>query len=391
MAKNTTMGRVSVFALALAAALGTRSALAQGPAIVHFAGFALSGNFAQSAESFPYTSALIQNSDKNALMDINRALVDKIRTQTFDNAFITTDLGDFKKGDALALAFVLTWENVSKEPFEDFTKVAINLQADAILFDFATKQIVSAYPFGVEYIDSVKGPSSPQRELNDVRGLYDVQAGNFLDAFIVALHRIQPKTSFGGRLQITSTSISPAAAQQLAQYRIDSNQAQELLENAFERYLTHNTGVPILPHANNQAIGGVMAARFVNGDVFNFVIPKPDYRIQLTLNNLRRVEVSRTAAETAFAYASYLDVTIDQPLSGTQFLAASFKYPVVKVISNTGIPDDASALQESLLSISDQITQQFNRPSKKWSDQWLVKETESGQLARMPDLLQRCR
>src|SRR4029077_869530 len=105
------------------------------------------------------------------------------------------------------------------------------------------------------------------------------------------------------------------------------------------------------------------------------------------MNNLRKVEVSRTAAETAFAYASYLDVTIDQPLSGSQFLGASFKYPVVKVISNTGTPDDASALQESLLSISDQVTRQFNDPSGKWSDQWLVKEGESGQLARMPDLL----
>src|SRR5690348_12630857 len=195
------MARASALLLAflLAIASGANGALAQGPGIVHFAGFALSGTFSQSAQSFPYTSALIQNSDRSALMDINRALVEKMRTQTFDNVFITTDLGDYKKGDALALAFVLTWENVSSEAFEDFTKVTINLQADALLFDFATKQIVSAYPFGVEYIDSVKGLSSSQQELNDVRGLYDVQAGNFLNAFITALHRIKPKTSFGGR------------------------------------------------------------------------------------------------------------------------------------------------------------------------------------------------
>jgi len=378
-----------LFALILAAG-GAGKAFAA-PATVHFAGFALAGNFSDADKNFPYSNALINGQGKAALIDINRALIDKIGSQSLSNISITTDLGDYKKGDALALAFVLTWENVSTEQFEDFTKVAVNLQAEALLFNFATKQVVSAYPFGVEFIDSVKGAPSRQRIMDDVRALYDPASGSFLNAFVEALHRVRPKSSFGGRLQIVSASIAQPAADTLAQYHVDAAQAQALLENAFERYLTQNADIPVLPHANNQAIGGVMAARFENGDAFNFVIPPPDYRIQLTLTNMRKVQVSKTDAETAFAYASYLDVMIDQPLSGSQYLDASFKYPVVKVIANSGTPDDASALQESLLAISDQITQQMGNPSDKWNDKWLVRQGQGGRFAKTPALIEQCR
>jgi len=227
--------------------------------------------------------------------------------------------------------------------------------------------------------------------LNDVRSLYDTHAGSLLDGFVDALHRVQPKSVFGGRLQIVSTSISAPAASELTLNHLDVNQAQELLTSAFERYLSRNGDVPVLPHASNQAIGGVMAARFENGDVFSFSIPSPDYRISITLSNLRKVEVSRTDAEIAFAYASYLDLNVSQPLSGNQYLDASFKYPTVKVISISGTPDDATAFQESLLAISDQVTQQLDKPSDQWGAKWLVQQGDSQQMAGMPALLERCR
>jgi hypothetical protein len=387
------MMRAVVFTLALmlAGSTGAVKASAAESTTVHFAGFALSGNFNQAGQNFPYTSALISEGGKAALIDMNRALIDKIKSQTLSNISITTDLGDYKKGDALALAFVLTWENVKTERFEDFTKVAVDLQAEALLFNFATKQIVAAYPFGTQFIDSVNGTPDRQRIMDDVRAMYDSKSGDLLNKFAETLRKIRPKSSFGGRLQIVSASISQPAADTLAQSHVDPNQAQAFLENAFERYLTQNTDVPVLPHANNQAIGGVMAARFVNGDAFDFVIPPPDYRIQLTLNNARKVQVGHTDAETAFAYASYLDVLIDQPLSGSRYLDASVKYAVAVKIANSGTPDDAAEFQESLLAISDQITQQLSHPSEQWNDKWLVRQGQGGQFEKMPDLLEHCR
>jgi hypothetical protein len=364
---------------------------AQEKRIVHFAGFALSGDAAKSHDNFPYTKELIDNQGKNVQLDFNKSLFSKISSQTFENFKVTPDPGDYKKSDALVLAFMLTWENVSTERFEDFTKVAVNLQAQALLFDFSTKQIIAAYPFGVEYIDSVKGTPDHQRILSDVKTLYDTQSGGLFDAFIAVLHHVQPKTSFGARIQIVSTDISQPAADELTKNAIDPDQAKELLTNAFERYLSHNGDVPVLPHANNQAIGGVMAATFVNGDAFNFAIPPSDYQIHLTLDNLRKVQVSKTDAETALAYASYLGVKVVQPLSGTQYINASFKFAAVKVIANSGIPDDVAGYQESLLAISDQVTQQFKTPSNAWVKQWLVRQAGPNQLQQMPSLLDHSR
>ena len=359
--------------------------------IVHFAGFALSGDAAKSQVSFPYTEALIESQGSGSQLEFTKSLNDKINAQTFDNIRVTTDQGDYKKGDALALAFVLTWENVSTDKFEDFTKVAVNLQAQALLFDFSTKQIISSYPFGVEYIDSVKGAPDKQRILGDVKTLDGAQSGGLFEAFVDALHHINPKGGFGGRIQIVSTDIAQPAADELTKNGVDPDQAKELLTNAFERYLSRNGDVPVLPHANNQVIGGAMAARFVNGDAFNLVIPPSDYQIHLTLDNLRKVQVSKTDSETAFAYASYLSVTIVQPLSGTHFIDGSFKFPAVKVIANSGTPDDVSAYQESLLTISDQVTQQFKNPSSAWTKQWLVQQGRPNQLQQMPSLLDHCR
>ena len=54
----------------------------------------------------------------------------------------------------MALAFVLTWENFGTEQFSDFTKVTVDLQAEALLFDFNSKEIVASYPFGAQYMNS---------------------------------------------------------------------------------------------------------------------------------------------------------------------------------------------------------------------------------------------
>ena len=329
----------------LALLFSSPSLAADSPVTVHFAGFAMSGAFDKTRQSFPYTDALLTSEGANAQTVLNQSLVQKIASQTFENLSITTELGDYKKGDSLVLAFVLTWENVDTERFEDFTKIAINLQAEALLFDYNTKQIVAAYPFGVEYIDSTSGTLDPLRVQTDIRNLYEGKVGGLLDEFANALHRISPKASFGGRIQIVSTTIAQPAAETLSQNNVDALQARELLQNSFERYLSRNGDVPVLPHASDQAIGGVMAARFANGDIFTLQIPSPDYQITLNLNNLRKVEVSRTDAEAAYAYASYLDVKVSLTLSQRTYLDASFKYATVKVISNSGAPDDASAFQ----------------------------------------------
>jgi hypothetical protein len=198
-------------------------------------------------------------------------------------------------------------------------------------------------------------------------------------------------------MQIVSSDIAPPAAVNLAAASVDPATAQALLENAFERYTSVNGDIPVLPHsteggqAASEAIGNRMAAQFTNGDIYNFTIPPCDYRVRVTLDNVRKVVVSQTPVESAIAYASYVTVRIDQPLSGAEYLNASVKFPVVKVIARSGTPDDGAEFQESILSIADQTTRQFRSYSKDWAAKWVVREGAPGELAKVSTLLDRCR
>jgi hypothetical protein len=363
------------------------SAASAEPVLVHFAGFSIAGQASRSGQDFPYSFKLM---DGATARSFNAALLAAARAQNLPNLTISTDLGNVQAGDSLALAVVLTWENVGIERLGGLSKIAVNLQAELLLFDYTSKQIVATYPFGVERIDAVRGEISTSQIEQNFTTLYDPGSGLFLKEFATALRRISAKRSFGTRVQIVSSAIAPAAAATLTGSNIDDRRASELLISAFERYLSKNSNIPVLPHASDQVIGGAMALRFANGDVFNLKLPPPDYRIHLTLTNARKVQVSETDAASAWAYASYLDVWVEQPLSGQNILAASFKYPFVRVMAKGSEPDDTAAFEESLLTISDQITQNFNAPAKDWNRQWLV-DGDPGQIMRMPVFLAHCR
>ena len=358
---------------------------------IHFAGFALVGKADESHTLFPYSKQLIEPAQNGAPSELQKMTREKLRSRSFSNVEITNESGDIDNGDALSLAFVLTWENVSVERYEDFNKISVNLQAEALLFDFKTKRILAAYPVGAEYIDSVQGPVSEERKRQDVRYLYQDSANGLISELVSVIARIRPTSDFGNRIQISQVDISPDANAALLQYNITTPLAKGLLTNSFERYLSSNGNVPVLPHTNDQVIGRVMTANFMNGDVYNLDIPPSDYNIHLTLTNVRRIIVSRTAATTAYAYAAYVDVKVDQPLSETQYIDASVKFPIVKVLANTGTPDDSEGIQEVLLSIADQITKQWRQPSSDWSKQWLVRQSSPNQFAKMPSILDRCR
>jgi hypothetical protein len=382
-----------------AARLGTVLAffLASFPALsadeinLHFAGFAFSGNAIDIPKAFPQSNALLGGADKTSLGHFNKLLVDRLRQKQFGGFKVSLDLGDYKKGDSLALALVLGWENVAQEKLGGVNKISVNLQAQAMLFDFESKQVIANFPFGATYIDATNAPISDDRIRNAVAVLYGDQPGGMVDGFIDALGRMTPKKAYGARIQITQTSVAPEAAATLESAGMSAESAATLLASAFERYLSMNGRIPVLPQTKGQAIGGVMSARFANGDVYNLQLPAPDFQISLNLTNIRKVELSRTGSEVAWAYASYLEPSLVEPLSGAKYLDAAFKFAVVKVISVNGELDDMSSFQESLLSISDQVTSQFGTPNQDWLKKWGVRGAEPGAMAGLSQILNKCR
>lgn len=371
--------------------LVTNRASAAEEAKLHFAGLAFSGNATDIAKAFPQSNALMRSPDKAALGSFNKLLVEKLKKRKFDGFSVSLGLGDIKKGDGLALALVLGWENVTQEKLGGVNKVSVNLQAQAMLFDFESKQVIANFPFGASYIDATTEPMTEERVRNAVAILYGDQQGGVIDGFIEALGRITPKRTYGARIQITEASVAPEAAAVLESAGMSADAGGTLLAYSFERYLSMNGRIPVLPQTKGQAIGGAMSARFANGDSYNLQLPEPDFRIVLKLTNIKKIEVSRTGSEVAWAYASYVDAILLEPMTGHQFLDASFKFPVVKVISVNGELDDRSSFQESLLSISDQITSQFGSPSSEWLKKWGVRGVEPTEMSKLSQVLDKCR
>lgn len=369
--------------------IGPASAAAESAPRLHFAGFAMWGNAADASTSFPYTSELLSRNGEE-LVRLNKALVARLNSEGYQNISISTDLANYKAGSALVVACVLVWENVSVEVVGSVIKVSVDLQAQALVFDYTTRQVVAVYPFGTQYIDVVSRPPD-RRELIAAFKSQLTRDNGISGAFARALHRIQIRDGFGKRIQLKSVSVSDAAASQLSQSGLDPRQARLVLQHAFERYLSANGEVPIVPYSNNQAIGGTMALRLMNGDVFNLTLPEADYHVSVVLENARKVEISQTKSGSGIAFASYLNASVIQPLSGTKFLDGSFKFAIVKVVSRDSTIDESSAFQESLLSISDQLTKQFRAPSEEWSEQWVVRLSDDDAFERVSELLEQCR
>ena len=59
--------------------------------------------------------------------------------------------------DQIAVALVFTWENTEFSELQTATRVVLNLQAQALFFDFSSKRVLAAYPIAQQFIDASKG------------------------------------------------------------------------------------------------------------------------------------------------------------------------------------------------------------------------------------------
>lgn len=357
---------------------------------LHYAGFAFAGDFTHSETAFPRTSALL--SEKGGAPSlVTKELLHRIQAVTFDGIELTTDLGNTKQGDSIAIAFVLTWENLGQERVGQDTKLTADLRAEGLIFDFETKKVIAAFPFGAQVRDVVSGTPSGERITELFRGMYLGQQHNILDAFVGALKRTKIKRSYGAYAQITGVELEDRALADIARYNVNPKQLSDFIAGALEAQLFERTGVPLLPHALNHAVGGTMSARFANGEVYSLTLPVPDYRITMTVRGLKQVEAGATATEVAYAFANFSRLAVTQELRDKPYLNTELKFAVTKTVprSVTTI-DEWSAYQESLLALIDGVATQFVKPDDQWLKKWADGSARS-QFDDAAKALERCR
>lgn len=386
------MIKIPVLAFCLTASVCFQAAAAPSNVILHYAGFAVSGEDADESKSFPYTHDLLSqrgSTDVDLQKELNRRVKDVIS----DHFSLTGDKSQSSKsGDSLAVAFVLTWENFAQEKVRPNYKITADLRAEVLIFDYQAMKVVAAVPFGVQSRDVLPQAPTEDDKKAIFRAMYIGDSHNIFDLFVKTLKSADIKMSYGAYTQLVGIDFDDNAQSQIKNLGVDLDQVREFIAGAFDASLSSNAAISVLPFIKGQAIGGTMAARFENGDVYNLTLPSPDFPIWLTVRGFKKVVLDSNAVETGLAYASYYRITIGRPLSETPYLASNFKYAVSKVVpKSVDDTDDWAAYQESILSFLDGFTRQLNSQDSRWLKQWSEDQDVQPQLAAAGQALLKCK
>lgn len=379
--------------LLLAAA--TPSLSVEPGANVYFAGFALAGNGTQIESAFPITTQLLKEQNaKNGEFLLESELWRHVQSSRHPRIKLNRGLASgLVPGDSVSMAFMLEWENVSSETVAGKTKMVADLHGQILIFDFDSKKVIGSYPVAVQLLDVLEGPATEQARIELIRSLYYGSAGNSIFAQVAKqLPEVSAEPSTGNYIQIVAVDLEPKARQTLLQYHADPHVLVARVADAFGERLYENAKVAYIPFTKGTAIGSKMAARFANGDVFQLQLPEPDYRIYLRVRGYKKLLLDSNEIQSAWGYASYINVAIKSYDDSTVYLDSPFKYAVIKnVITGTHDQDDWSAFQESMFTLIDHTTHQIAEPDSDWLEEWSNGDDTLEKLERLSGILERAR
>ena len=363
---------------------------------VYYAGFSYAGNHADNKILYPHSVALSKQLNAQGLPVLEQALLSKVKSVVrSDVEFVFDKIGDYRSDSALTLAFAVDWENVSIEQIGELHKVVIDLHAQILLFDYSEMKVIGSYPVAVQIRDATKAIPTESYVRSVIRSLYldnnyDV---NIFDEFSKRLVEVPVKKSFSQYLQITDVVLEDKAVKHMpSSEQADKQAFKTLAAQNFGKYLSLNQNVSLLPYTKGEAIGSKMALRFSNGDIFNLVVPSPDYAISLFIRGFKKVKAGENHAKSAWVYGSYSRVQLKQPDFNKIYLDIPFKSAAIKEVpvSQTNV-DDWTAFQESLFTFFYQFTKQVSEPSKKWLKKSTKEKDAENQLAAFNSILKKCR
>lgn len=290
------------------------------------------------------------------------------------------------------MAFVLDWENVSRERIEGNEKLIIDLHGQILVFDFESKQVIASYPVALQFIHVEPGSATPDLEQRLVRELYVGDgSANLLRKFVERLSKIEIKPSFGNRIQVVSVALEEKAIESLREAGQDEFTFKSKIADLFGSRLSENLRVAIVPHSKGAAVGGKMAARFADGRAFQFELPSADYKVYLTVRGFKKALLDEDEAQQAWGYGSFMRVAVSDDESSKFYMDAAFKFAAAKMVPRDAQYQDWPAFQESIYSLIDQVTTQIDERNSDWIGKWASGEDVSAQLAEVSRIVARCR
>lgn len=387
---------LTVLSTVLVSTLLSISAFAEEPPQVHFAGFAYIGDETTVATSYGYSRAIeVEQAGGISVLDAAlRRHASGVSNPTFSLVF--DQLASLKPGEgsATVLAFAVDRETVSVEQIGSNYKLLAELSAQALFVDFREMAIVASYPVVVQSVDVLQAAPTEEERKQAVRNLYlGSGKANILAAFAQTLDGLRLNPSVERRVRVTASSVNEGARSAMSASALGGAGVLETtVAQDFSKFLSANLQIPVLPPSKGQAIGNRMATRFADGKVYTLEIPEADYAVELRLDELKRIEFSNTAAGRSLVYGAFVNVRVEEPLTGRVYFDARLRNGATKLVPASQVNiDDAAAFQDSLLALLDKFTTSLNNPDPAWAEKHAGDRAIAKQMKDLGKVLQSCR
>ncbi len=337
---------------------------------VYFAGVAFTGDAADIPSEFPHLSRSL-NSTTNSR--INAQIRDLLQRHPTKLNVLFDRLGSINDAtQSTALALGIDRETTSILRIGDVYKIRLEISMQLLFFDFKQKQVLGGFPVIMDYIDTkstIPTDGEIQSDFNHMVLGTDRQHA-LADEFVAELARVSVPSPSSKHLRVTSVELGPKANKYLARYApdVDTNILKGQIAQEFGKYLATNLHLSILPYASNQALGGKMAARFVEGEAFQLKIPEADYGISLDVAGFKKVAQGSNNVSIGYLYGAFVDLAVTEPLSGKVFFSQRIKQGAVETVPVTQTStDDWAAAYDTLRLLFNNFSLALSNPAEKWS------------------------
>ena len=340
---------------------------------VFYAGFSLSNIYESNEISSKYTSILLKEARSQKQIDIiSDQLVKKINNSSFQDIDLDiNNLIDFDKypDNAIVMSIALQSESFSQE-----FNLSSNLHMgfyDAyfqiLFYDFSDKNLIASIPFDFEIQMLSKEKINNNQILNRIKNFYlkDDPFKN-LDERI---NKFKIKRKYDRRIGVTKVNILNKAFEVMPKNSIQFVDVYKiLLAQTFEKRLSKNHNIAIVPYNEGQSIGKFMKLRFVQVDkIYTISLPDPDYHVHIDLKGFKKVLAKSTDVEDLFLYGSFVDIKILQPDINKIYFDHA-----LRGVTKVKIPKEQLDINEwrkyyyNIETLFDNFSTNITKPESKW-------------------------
>ena len=403
--KSPVLGLLCRWVVAAALLLVSYPAIAQSEHRVYFAGHGFDAQCNQIEAKFQYLSAFLDQTCPSAelseqTLQFARLILGGLPAPSGRLDVITEGLGSLGAGDnANVLAFVFDGEMVHTERLGETHKLLVEVTAQIVTFDFNSMTIVWSKPLAAQYIDVVEpGDSVPEKIDGALHQLLLGDSERSLPSqFARSLADYSPTQTLGLRLGVEKVTIAPGLWKPGFPDRIE-----DLLASKFTMTLTSNLGVTVVPPAKTDALNNKMAARMADGAVYTLEVPTSDYPVQISIDDLKKIEADRTNAEVLNVFGVYATFDVGVRAGGDDQIKSIFseqiklgvnqRLPITAVLAETS---DGLAYYETIEALFDNFTSAVESPSPDWTQRHMVTTTQARDAVRkmneLREVIERCR